>query len=423
MKPKAELRAYVDNEGRLVLPREIASRYGLKPGSNVPLDERPNSVGLRSPVTRLAKIYVEPTNRCNLECRTCIRNSWEEPLGQMDNRTFSRIIKGIAAFEDPVTLFFGGFGEPLSHPHIVDMVAAAHEAGARVELITNGTLLGERLARGLIDAGLDMLWVSLDGATPESYGDVRLGATLPTVVANLKRFVEQCRPYGAYMPSSVSAQPQIGIVFVAMKRNIEDLPSVVLLGNRLGAKHFLVTNVLPYTADMCDEVLYSRSLSDRAFLPDSSYRLELPRIDIDRSTTNPLFWSILGGHTLSVGGANFGEATDRCPFVDKGATAVAWDGSLVPCLALLHNHTSFLNGRERISKRHVVGNIAERPLADLWGDPAYLSLRERIQRFDFSPCAFCGGCDLSEKNEEDCIGNTSPTCGGCLWAQGIIQCP
>ncbi len=229
------------------------------------------------------------------------------------------------------------------------------------------------------------------------------------------------------MPITLSllpdAQPQVGIVFVAMKRNLRDLPSVILLGNRLGARHFMVTNVLPYTPDMCDEVLYSRSLSDRAFLPDSSYRLELPRIDIDKNTSNPLFWSVLGGHTLSVAGANFSEATDRCPFVDKGAVAVAWDGSLVPCLALLHDHTSFLNGRERVSKRHVIGNVADRGLRDLWHDPAYVALRDLIQRFDFSPCAFCGGCDLSEANEEDCTGNVSPTCGGCLWAQGIIQCP
>jgi hypothetical protein len=46
-----------------------------------------------------------------------------------------------------------------------------------------------------------------------------------------------------------------------------------------------------------------------------------------------------------------------------------------------------------------------------------------VQRFDFSPCAYCGGCDLSKGNETDCIGNTFPTCGGCLWAQGIVQCP
>jgi hypothetical protein len=30
---------------------------------------------------------------------------------------------------------------------------------------------------------------------------------------------------------------------------------------------------------------------------------------------------------------------------------------------------------------------------------------------------------LLESNEEDCYGNTFPVCGGCLWAQGVIQCP
>lgn len=42
---------------------------------------------------------------------------------------------------------------------------------------------------------------------------------------------------------------------------------------------------------------------------------------------------------------------------------------------------------------------------------------------DYSPCHVCGGCQLLEKNEEDCYGNTFPACGGCLWAQGVIQCP
>ena len=38
MKLKPELYAYVDNEGRLVLPPEVVSRFRLKPGSLVPLD-------------------------------------------------------------------------------------------------------------------------------------------------------------------------------------------------------------------------------------------------------------------------------------------------------------------------------------------------------------------------------------------------
>jgi hypothetical protein len=55
--------------------------------------------------------------------------------------------------------------------------------------------------------------------------------------------------------------------------------------------------------------------------------------------------------------------------------------------------------------------------------PEHLSFRDRVQDFDFAECTICGSCDLAEKNEEDCIGNTFPTCGGCLWAQGVVQCP
>jgi MoaA/NifB/PqqE/SkfB family radical SAM enzyme len=320
------------------------------------------------------------------------------------------------------TVFFGGLGEPLFHPNIVEMIAQVKSLGATAELITNGTLLTKNLSKQLIEAGLDMLWVSLDGATSESYADVRLGAVLPEVLSNLRDFCDaRGGPYHYFFPDA-SVRPQIGIVFVAMKRNIADLPSVIHLGSRVGATQFLVTNVLPYTPDMCKEVLYSRALSDLACIP-SSYRRELPRIDIDKDTTEPLFWTIRSGHTLTLAGADLAEGKDRCPFINKGATALAWDGSLTPCLPLLHNHTSFMNDQERFSKRHVIGNVLERDLKDMWNDREYRTLRDRVQRFDFSPCTFCGGCDLSERNEEDCFGSPFPTCGGCLWAQGVIQCP
>jgi len=74
-------------------------------------------------------------------------------------------------------------------------------------------------------------------------------------------------------------------------------------------------------------------------------------MDIDPDTASPLFGKMPGGHAISLAGINYGESVNRCPFVDKGSTAIAWDGSLVPCLPLLHDHTSFLNQLERVSKR------------------------------------------------------------------------
>ena len=422
MKLKPKSMASGDTEGRLVLSPEVASRFGLKPGVQVLVDDAGDNLRLLKPVTHLSKVYIEPTNRCNLECRTCVRNVWDEALGEMSNATFTRIVEGLRSFSPTPTVMFGGLGEPLSHPNIVEMVAQVKSLGATVELITNGTLLAKEKSRQLIDAGLDMLWVSLDGATPESYADVRLGAALPEVLANLRDFSDARGGSYYYFLPDASMRPQIGIAFVAMKRNIADLPLVIRLGNRVGATQFLVTNVLPYTADMSKEILYSRALSHFAYLP-SSYRIELPKIDIDKDTTEPLFLTMRCGHTLSLAGANLSEASDRCPFINKGAIALAWDGSLSPCLPLLHNHKSYMDGRERFSKSYVIGNVLERDLKDLWGDQEYTAFRDRVQRFDFSPCTFCGGCDLSERNEEDCFGSPFPTCGGCLWAQGIIQCP
>ena len=65
-------------------------------------------------------------------------------------------------------------------PNIAEMVEQAKAVAGKVELITNGICLTEERPRELIEAGLDTLWVSVDGVTPESYADVRIGAALPT---------------------------------------------------------------------------------------------------------------------------------------------------------------------------------------------------------------------------------------------------
>jgi MoaA/NifB/PqqE/SkfB family radical SAM enzyme len=407
----------VDEEGRLILPPQVAARHGLQPGAQLSFEEEVNGLHLCRPVTHLAKLYVEPTAWCNLACRTCIRNVWDEPLGTMPEATFARIIAGLRAFSPPPTVFFGGYGEPLAHPQIVEMVTQAKALGGQVELITNGTLLTETVSRQLIAAGLDQLWVSLDGATPESYADVRLGAALPTVLANLARFRDSRPP--AHLP-----HPQIGIAFVAMRRNIADLPVLLRLGSHLGATHFLVSNLLPHTAEMGAEILYTRALIAITYLPSTWVpHVSVPKLDVAEATAPVLYQVMHGEQNISLVGNNLGSANDHCPFVARGAAAVGWDGSFSPCLALLHSHASFLNDRARFSRRYVIGNVGERDLGDLWNAAEHVAFRERVAAFGFSPCTFCGGCELSEMNEADCYGNSFPTCGGCLWAQGVLQCP
>ncbi|MEJ2245295.1 MAG: radical SAM/SPASM domain-containing protein, partial [Acidobacteriota bacterium] len=355
-----EFKALFDKEGRLVLPKELTGDYGFVPGSEIRIRASTNGLQLRPPVTRLAKVYIEPTNHCNLECRTCIRRSWNGPTGKMSGSTFDRVVEGLRPFSRPPGVFFGGLGEPLAHPDIVDMIRRMKSLGCYVELITNGTLLNNSLSEQLIDAGLDLLWLSLDGATPESYRDVRLGAVLPEVLSNLMELRsarwKKHHPVGL----DLMLQPQIGIVFVAMKRNISDLPAVLRLANELGAIHFLVTNVLPYTAEMQEEVLYSNALNDTIYVSAPILRvLDFPKMDVNETTREALYETMRGNHSLSISGGNFGERNNQCPFQAKGSLAIRWDGDAGPCLALLHDHTSYLHGYERTIRRHVVGSVME----------------------------------------------------------------
>lgn len=208
IEPNPVFSTRVDPQGRLVIPAEMADYLGLQPGAEIEVESDTHTLKLRRPVTHLAKVYVEPTNTCNLNCRTCIRNTWQVPQGTMDRATFARVIDGLSAFSPSPTVVFGGLGEPLNHPEIGAMVAQAKALGGRVELITNCTQLTAEMSRELIAAGIDRLWVSLDGATPESFADVRLGAALPTILENLARF-------SAAVSRAPAPRPELGIAFVA----------------------------------------------------------------------------------------------------------------------------------------------------------------------------------------------------------------
>ncbi len=422
--------AEVDENGHLVLAPELASRYGLKRGSRVLVSEASNGLYLVRPPNQLAKLYIEPTNRCNLNCRTCIRNVWNEPQGMMSDEVFDRVIEGLRAFTPTPKVFFGGLGEPLLHPKIKEMVARAKAIGAPTELITNGTLLTPDLLGELVSVGIDVLWVSIDGAKPESYADVRLGAKLPKVLKSLGHFREiQARHISFF---ARPPQTQLGIVFVAMKRNIGDLPAVLELARQIGATRFLVTNVLPYTAELSDEVLYYYKLGEICLFdpevadrkhPFPSPHIYLPRMDINENTRLPIRSVIFQNAHITWADSIYMSAQNRCPFIESGAGAIRWDGNFSPCLPLLHSHTSYLNNWHRSSTSWSIGNVLEKDLADLWNAPEHIAFREKVQAFDFAPCTDCGGCDMLDSNQEDCFNNSFPTCGGCLWAQGLIQCP
>ncbi len=408
---------YLDDQGRLILPKEAIDLLRLSPGDQVQIEENHSGLHFNPRFPPLAKIYVEPTSVCNLKCRMCIRNVWNETTGSMSDAVFDRILEGIRSCAPPPSVIFGGFGEPLAHHGIVDMVSQTKAERARVEIITNGTLLNEACAQDLIDAGLDRLWVSLDGAQPEGYADVRLGADIQDVLTNIERFAAMRVP-------RQHPVPEIGIVFVAMKRNIGDLPQLLVKSRELGATHFMVTNLWPHTDELREEILYTRTLASNDCLGSADIpALKAPRMDIHEWAREPLYQAICGRWNMHFVGGRNGFEGNHCPFIEDNALAIAWDGSVSPCLPLLHSSEGYLNRVKRFNSSWPLGNVAEHQLLELWGAPEHVEFRGKVRDFDFAPCAICDGCPQSETNDEDCYGNTFPTCGGCLWAWGIIQCP
>jgi radical SAM protein with 4Fe4S-binding SPASM domain len=129
------------------------------------------------------------------------------------------------------------------------------------------------------------------------------------------------------------------------------------------------------------------------------------------------------GSRVSVNGAMIAGGGMHCRFVNEGRLAIDAEGRVSPCLPLLHDYTYYFRDDRREVRAFRLGNIHNEPLADIWQSPRYTAFRERVRKFDFSPCLDCTACDLRATNEDDCFGSGLPSCGDCLWAAGVIQCP
>lgn len=86
---------------------------------------------------RFRKIYLEISNICNLNCAFCPGTT--RPLRAMNESDFSILLDKIRPWTD--YLYFHLMGEPLCHPQLERFLELANDAGFRVIITTNGTLL------------------------------------------------------------------------------------------------------------------------------------------------------------------------------------------------------------------------------------------------------------------------------------------
>ena len=113
--------------------------------------------------TRPVLAQVVPIRRCNLACTYC--NEFDHSSAPVPLEEMLARIDQLAALGVSVITISGG--EPLLHPGLEDIVRRIRRHGAIATLISNGYLLSAERIRGLNEAGLDYLQISIDNVAPD----------------------------------------------------------------------------------------------------------------------------------------------------------------------------------------------------------------------------------------------------------------
>lgn len=123
-------------------------------------------------------VDIEITNRCNAKCHFCPRDQTPHQ-GLMSPETFSHALRRVVEFREvsraqlgrDVRVSLCGLGEPLLNKHAPDFVRAVRDAGLECSISSNGSLLDEKDARALLDAGLTGIDINV-GEVGDDYEDV-----------------------------------------------------------------------------------------------------------------------------------------------------------------------------------------------------------------------------------------------------------
>jgi radical SAM protein with 4Fe4S-binding SPASM domain len=317
-----------------------------------------------------SELQIEVTGACNLRCKMCLV-SYRPEIGRSEGAlSFETVRELVDGNPNLRRVTLQGLGEPLLAPDLFRMIEHASRRGIRMGFNTNGMLLTAARAERLVEAGLSWLHVSLDGATAETYEGIRGRARLSRVAANVRGLVEARRRLGA-------REPAVALVFVAMRRNVHELPDVVRLGAEWGVDRVWVQN-LSHSFDDTDaagayrdirrfaasEALWGdgdRERSERVFADARGearrlgIALRLPRLD--PPSRRP--------------------AARGCDWPWQSAY-VTHDGTVQPCCMVMG------------SDRARLGRLGQRTFAEIWSSARYRRFRQGL--LGDRPPAVCRGC-------------------------------
>lgn len=205
---------------------------------------------VKRPFTYPIGLQLEPTTDCQLSCPFCPRQRdiRVDGPGYMDMADYEKLLQEIGDYL--ITIAFWQWGEPLLHPGINAMIKLANQYGIITFISTNGQIdPGEIDLKGLVDSGLNMIIVSMDGAEQEFYEKFRQKGKMDKVKRFVKAIVKEKK-------GSPTSQLLINVRTIAISENEKGIQGVHDFAQQAGADIFSVKGVsLYYDANPNNPVL------------------------------------------------------------------------------------------------------------------------------------------------------------------------
>jgi len=227
----------------------------------------------------------------------------------------------------------------------------------------------------MIESGLDVMAVSLAGATPATHERFRPGCDLAQIDGALTRLRELKRDRGARIP-------HVHIAFMLLRSNWREVERLVDLAARWGAAQVVVSNLTWIgTAALRDESILER----RDLWPEVAALMERTRRDasgkgIDFCYRDPETWHPRPACTENVLKACFvSYRGDVSPCVFTGLSGSSGDSAI-----------HYFDGRAHKAGRLVFGNVREDTLPAIWN-----SAKARAFRGSFADRQATGSLETS----------------------------
>jgi len=320
------------------------------------LKGRPAS-GKTRPKRRWRLLQVESAIACNLNCVMC---PWREITKNSENRGLmsSEVWSAIRPYlSEAKSIDFTGGGEPLLQPDLPEWIAEAKTAGCETGFLSNGLLLKREKLQQILNAGVNWICISMDGADAETYEKIRIGSNFKRVCENVAN-IAQLRTGGL---------PKTMINFVLMDLNFHQIEDIVRLTARLGVDQV--------NFKQCDVIRGTSGKGHGLF--GANETREISRLKKKLAKARRLAKKL---NILSTASPFTPEELAVCDQDPRDSLFIRYDGIVAPCINLAIGGPSAFLGKEVMLPNVHYGRLPQDDLMDLWQSNACKFYREQFEQ-------------------------------------------